>query len=284
VDYYRHKLVVLTGASSGIGLAAARLLRSWGAHLILIARNEERLAAARAEVERFGPRGADAPELHTLSLDIRDRKAVEAAVASLPSQRPVEVLINNAGYATPGYFEELGLETFDEMMSTNFMGALYLTKAILPGMLARSSGHVGFVSSLVGLMGVFGYTAYAPSKFALRGLAESLRLELKPRGIRVSICYPADTDTPGYANENRTKPDETRAIEGKVKIMPPEEAARKLLEGMAAGKFHILCSGNAWFAEYMYRLFPWMVRSMFDSSVAKARGAKPAPAARSQTS
>lgn len=272
MDYFRGKCVLLTGASSGIGLAAAKLLRQEGAHLILLARDEERLAKAAATVGAIPAPGA---ELHTLSLDLRDRQAVQAATDRLPTRRPVDILINNAGYARPGYFEELPLEIFDEMMNTNYMGAVNLTKALLPEMMKRGGGHVTFVSSLVGLMGVFGYTAYAPSKFALRGFAESLRLEMKPHGILVSICYPADTDTPGYANENRTKPPETRAIEGNVKMMSPEAAARKLLDGMAAGKFHILCSGSSWFAEYMYRLFPWMVRSMFDGSVSKASRTRP---------
>jgi 3-dehydrosphinganine reductase len=274
VDYFRNKCVLLTGASSGIGLAAAKLLRAAGAHLILVARDQGRLDEARGACEAISAPGA---ELHTLSIDLRDREAVLAIAGKLPTRRPVDILISNAGYATPGYFEELPLETFDAMMETNYWGGVYLTKALLPGMLERGDGHICYVSSLVGLIGVFGYTAYAPSKFALRGFAESLRLEMKPRGIAVSICFPSDTDTPGHVNENKTKPVETYAIEGKVKMLSPEASARKLLDGMAAGKFHILCDGSSWFAEYMYRLFPWMVRSMFDSSVSKAAAKRSAP-------
>jgi 3-dehydrosphinganine reductase len=274
VDYFRNKCVLLTGASSGIGLAAAKLLREAGAHLILVARDQGRLDQAKAACEAISAPGC---ELHRLSCDLRDREAVLGLAGKLPTRRPVDILISNAGYAKTGYFEELPLEAFDEMMNTNYWGGVYLTKALLPGMVERGSGHICYVSSLIGLMGVFGYTSYAPSKFALRGFAESLRLEMKPRGIQISICYPSDTDTPGHVNENKTKPAETYAIEGKVKMMSPDAAARKLLEGMAAGKFHILCDGSSWFAEYMYRLFPWMVRSMFDSSVSRAAAKKSAP-------
>jgi 3-dehydrosphinganine reductase len=267
VEYFRGKCVLITGGSQGIGLEAARLLRRCGAHLILVARNAEKLASAREELASI-----EAPDtgLDTLSLDITDREAVQAAARELPGGRDVDVLINNAGYAIPGHFQDLPLSLFDELMSTNFMGAVYLTKVFVPGMVQRGSGHVVFVSSLVGLMGVFGYTAYAPSKFALRGFAESLRCELKPHGVVVSVCYPPDTDTPGHAVEDQTKPDETRAIEGNAKAMSADGVAAKMLQGIASRKFHILCNGSSWFADFMNRLFPWMVRSTFDSDVRKA--------------
>jgi 3-dehydrosphinganine reductase len=268
VDYFRNKCVLLTGGNQGIGLGAARLLRKSGAHLILVARSQEKLASAQEELSPIGANGAG---LHTLSLDITDREATAAAVESLPGDRPVDVLINNAGYAIPGYFQDLPLSMYDEMMSTNFMGAMHLTKLLVPSMMERGSGHVTFVSSLVGLMGIFGYTAYAPSKFALRGFAEALRCEVKPYGVAVSVCYPPDTDTPGYIEENKHKPHETRALEGNAKALSPDEVADKLLQGMAAGKFHILCNGSSWFADFMHRLFPWMVRSVFDSDIKKAQ-------------
>ncbi len=272
VDCFRDRCVLITGGSQGIGLEIARLLRRCGAHLILVARSADKLAEARESLAQVSANGA---QIHTLALDITDREAVQAAAGDLPGDRDVDVLINNAGYAIPGHFQDLPLSLFDELMSTNFMGAVNLTKALVPGMVERGSGHVVFVSSLVGLMGVFGYTAYAPSKFALRGFAESLRCELKPLGIAVSVCYPPDTDTPGHAVEDRTKPDETRAIEGNAKAMSAETVAAKMLQGIAARKFHILCNGSSWFADFINRLFPWMVRSTFDSDVRKAGQRRP---------
>jgi len=267
VGYFRGRCVLITGSNQGIGLETARLLRRCGAHLILVARNSERLAQAQASLAAIDAYGAD---LHALSLDITDRDAVVAAVDNLPGSRPVDVLINNAGYAVPGYFQDLPLSLFDDMMNTNFMGAMYLSKALVPGMVARGSGHVAFVSSLVGLMGIFGYTAYAPSKFALRGFAEALRYEVKPHGVIVSVCYPPDTDTPGHVEEDKSKPLETRAQEGNAKAMSAEAVAARLVRGLAAKKFHILCNGSSRFADIMIRLFPGMVRSMFDSDVRKA--------------
>jgi 3-dehydrosphinganine reductase len=170
----------------------------------------------------------------------------------------------------PGHFVELPTEQFEQQMQTNYFGAVYLAKALLPQMIERSQGHVAFVSSLVGLMGVFGYTAYAPTKFALRGLAEALRCEMKPRGIRVSICFPPDTDTPQHDFEMPHLPEETKAIAGNAKMMTAEAVAETLLAGMAANRFYIVPGGSSKFANFMYRLFPGMVQSMFDSDVRKA--------------
>jgi 3-dehydrosphinganine reductase len=267
MEYFRGKCVVLTGGNSGIGLSAARMLRRAGAHLVLVARNEERLAATRDEL---GPLGANGAELHTLSLDVSDRDAVETGMADLPISRPVDVLISNAGITRPGHFLELPVEEFELQMQTNYFGAVHLTRALLPQMVERSSGHVAYVSSLVGLMGIFGYTAYAPTKFALRGFAEALRCELKPKNVKVSICYPPDTDTPQHAFEAPLLPEETKAIAGNAKTMSADEVAAALLTGMAKGCFQIVPGGSSKFADVMYRLFPGFVRYLFDSDVRKA--------------
>ena len=266
--YFRDKSVLLTGGSSGIGLAAARILRSGGAHLTLVARNEERLKAARDELADMGGGTGD---LHIVPLDVGDGDAVRSALADLPGGRPVDVLINNAGITRPGHFLELPQSVFDNMMRVNYMGAVHATRAILPSMVERGRGDISFVSSLVGLIGVFGYTAYSASKFAVRGFAESLRCEVKPKGVRVSVCYPSDTDTPQHEYEQEYLPDETRAIAGNAKVTSAEEVATRLLKGIETGTFHILPGGGTWFADFMYRMVPGIVRMAFDSDVRTAQ-------------
>ena len=265
-DYFKGKRVLITGGSSGIGLSTARQLRACGAHLILLARDAGKLDAVKTELQGLAGKAT----IQTISVDVSDQGAVEAAVKGLPPDTGVDVLINNAGVVMPGHFLDLPQARFDEMMRINFMGSVHLTRLLLPAMIERRSGHVAFVSSLGGLVGIFGYTAYAASKFAVRGFAEALRCEVKPRGIRVSVIYPPDTDTPQHAFEQEYLPDETRAIAGNAKCLSADEVATALLKGMAADSFQIVPGFTSRLADVAYRLFPGMVRSIFDGDVRKA--------------
>lgn len=265
MKYFEDRCVLLTGGSSGIGLAAARLLRGSGAHLILVARDEAKLGRTKEELEQHA-----GGELHVLPLDVGDLQAVEAAAESLPTSRPVDVLINNAGITRPGHFLELPPGTFEEMLKVNYLGAVYLTRLLLPGMVERKQGHVAYVSSLLGLMGVWGYTAYAASKFAVRGFAECLRGELRPHNIRVTVCYPPDTDTPQHEGEKPYLPPETRAIAATAGLLSAERVAQDLLHGMASGRFHIVPGASAKFSDGMNRLFPALVRFVLDWTARRA--------------
>jgi len=112
-------------------------------------------------------------------------------------------------------------------------------KAVLPAMMERKKGHIVMISSAAGLIGIYGYSAYSPSKFALRGLAECLRGELKQSGIKISIVYPPDTDTPQLEAENQIKPPETREIAGTAKTWTADAVAREILLGIEKQKFAI---------------------------------------------
>ena len=266
-QYFQGKRVLLTGGSSGIGKAVAGQLMQCGAELILLARNEEKLARARSELEA---RSEGQSTVETLSADVGDPGTLEAPIRKLSDEKAIDILINNAGVVMPGHFLELPPSEFDDMMRINYYGSVHLTRLLLPAMYERGTGHVAFVSSLAGLMGIFGYTAYSASKFAIRGFAEALRCEAKPKGVTISVCYPPDTDTPQHAFEQQHLPDETRAIAGNAKLLSADAVAEKLLKGMTSGCFHIVPGFSSHMADVAYRLFPGMVRSMFDSDVRKA--------------
>jgi len=229
---------IVTGGSSGIGLATARLLARRGFGLSLIARDETRLAAALAAVE--AERCGAAPACRAFSADVGDAAAAERAVAeAVAAGGAPDWLVAAAGIARPGYVGELPREAFEEAMRVNYFGTLYPVRAALPAMRARRRGRIVLVSSGAGLVGIFGYAAYAPSKFALRGLAEALRAELRGDGIGVSIVFPPDTDTPQLAAENRLKPPETRRIARQGGLWSAEAVAAALVRGAARGRFAI---------------------------------------------
>jgi 3-dehydrosphinganine reductase len=229
---------LITGGSSGIGKATALLLAGKGMNVSIVARTESTLATAKAEIEAARVRPDQ--RVITLSADVSDRAQAERAVADAQRELgPVDVLVTSAGMAHPGYFRELPVEIFERTMQVNYFGTLYPLRAVLPAMEQRGQGHIALISSGAGLIGIFGYTPYSPTKFALRGLAESLRGELKPLGVHVSIVYPPDTDTPQLEQESRTKPEETKRITGTAKTWSADGVARQIVQGIEQRKFVI---------------------------------------------
>lgn len=229
---------IITGGSSGIGKALACLLASRGMHISIIARDTARLEQARAEIAAAQTMAGQQILAH--SADVASRSEIEQAIAAAIEQAgPPDILITSAGIVVPGLLHEQPVEVFECTMAVNYLGTLYAIKAALPSMHERRSGHLVLISSGAALLGIYGYTAYCASKFALRGLAEALRAELKPAGIHVSIAYPPDTDTPMLAEENKTKPEVTKRITGSGSLMSAEAVARAIVAGIEKRAFTI---------------------------------------------
>ncbi|MFA6961574.1 MAG: SDR family oxidoreductase [Opitutaceae bacterium] len=265
----QHRHVFITGGSSGIGLALARQAAAVGARLSLVGRDPAKLAAAAASVRSTAP---DAPEIVTVSADVSVESDVLAAVKTAEAVHgPVDVLITSAGVSRPGYFEELPVQVFERTMAVNYFGSLYAVKAVVPGMRARGRGNIVLISSGAGLVGLFGYTAYAPSKFALRGLAESLRGELKPAGVTVTIVYPPDTDTPQLAEENLTKPAETKALTAAAGLWTADAVARVTLAGVARGRFSVTPGFQLTALRWLHSMIAPLLHWSFDRTADRAR-------------
>lgn len=262
----RDQHVLITGGSSGIGLALARQAAAAGARVSLVARDPAKLAAARAAV---------GGSTFTTAADVAVEAEVRAALAAAErAQGPVDVLIANAGVARPGYFEEVPVAVFERTMAVNYFGVLYPLKALVPAMRARGRGAVVLVSSGVGLFGFFGYTPYAPAKFAVRGLAESLRAELHGTGVHVMIVYPPDTDTPQLADENRTKPPETRAVTAGGGLWTADEVAHVTLAGLARRRFAVTPGWGVTLLAWGHSLLGPVLRWYFDGVARRARRRK----------
>jgi 3-dehydrosphinganine reductase len=211
---------------------------------------------------------------------VTDAAALGVAFAALSdASGPCDVLVACAGSAHPGYFEQLDDAVFREQIEVDYFGALHAVRAVVPSMMARGRGHLVLVSSTAGLVGVFGYSAYAPAKFAVRGLAETLRPELAPHGIVVACAYPPDTRTPGVDRENELKPAETAKISAAIKPKDAAPVAKAIVRGIERDQLVITADfQTAVLARAAGLLGPYVRRSM-DRTIRRVRGTVAQPQA-----
>jgi 3-dehydrosphinganine reductase len=262
------KHALITGGSSGIGLALALRLARAGHRVSLVARDPARLAAAAAAVRAAAPDSAPFPA----PADVADEKGLASALsAAVAAHGPIDLLITSAGVAEPGRFGELAPEVFRRAMEVNYFGSLHAVRHALPAMRARRSGEILLVGSGAGLFGFFGYTAYGASKFALRGLAESLRAELDGSGVHLSIVYPPDTDTPQLAAENLLKPPETAAVTAGGGLWTADAVAAASLRGLARRRFAIAPGAPLAALLWLHSLLAPVLHRVFARAARRAR-------------
>ncbi|GAP06460.1 short-chain dehydrogenase of various substrate specificities [Anaerolinea thermolimosa] len=228
---FKHQLVLITGGSSGIGLATAKRMASLGADVVIVSRNETRLGSASEDIRAH----CIAPDQLVLryQADVSDYQAVsDLAARVIRDVRIPDILVNSAGVVRPGECVNLDPELYRWMMDINFHGTVNVIKAFLPSMMERKSGHIVNISSIAGFLGVYGYTAYGASKFAVKGFSDSLRLELQPYHINVSIVFPPDTETPQLEEERLYKPPLLVASEEGTSSISADAVARAIVKGI----------------------------------------------------
>ena len=260
------KHAIITGGSSGIGKATGILLAQQGVNISLIARDRSKLEIAQQEIKTF--RSNSAQKVLIFIADVSIQPEIDMAIqnAMLELGTP-DLLITSAGIAHPGYFTKIPLSVFEQTMAVNYFGSLYAVKAVLPKMEQVQQGHIVLISSGAGIMGIYGYTAYCPSKFALRGLAESLRGEIKPKGIKITIVYPPDTDTPQLVAENKIKPPETKRITATAKTWKAIDVAQEILQGVKKGRFIVTPGIELTLLNHLHSLISPLVNWYFDRIV-----------------
>jgi len=188
----KNKTVFITGASSGIGKASAQQCAALGARILICARRKETLQAVADDIKNKYK-----AEVHTFSLDVRDQKAVDQAIRSLPDQwKNISVLVNNAGLSR-GFdpIQSGSIQDWDEMIDTNVKGLLYVTRAVLPGMIERSEGHIINVGSVAGHSVYPKGNVYNASKFAVEALTQGMKMDLLGTPIRVTSVDPGLVET-----------------------------------------------------------------------------------------
>ena len=203
--------------------------------------------------------------------DVEDHAQVLRLMADTVTEVGVpDVLINCAGRAIPNYFEQITYEQFAETLRVNLHGCWNTVSALLPHMKARGC-YIVNTASLAGLIGVFGYTDYCAAKFAIVGFSEALRSELKAYNIVVSVLCPPDTDTPGFAAENQTKPVETRAVSSSARVLSADAVADALLAGMAKRSLLIVPGLEGRLALVAKRVWPRLVERVMDRQIRRSR-------------
>jgi 3-dehydrosphinganine reductase len=232
--------VLVTGGSSGLGKEVAKCLLSKGASVTIAARRKNVLDEAKSELLEFTSKEAS---LEVVTADVTDQESARNMVAEAErlQDHVVDCVFCCAGAATPGFFIEQSPEIFAKQMQLNYLGVINSIHPAVKRMIeAGKGGKVVLVSSTLGLMGMIGYSQYSSAKFALRGLAESLRQELLPYSISVHIFFVATIDSPGNEVENEHKPAITKMIEeGDISDPSPIKRAQTLLKGVESGDFAI---------------------------------------------
>ncbi|HET9837312.1 MAG TPA: SDR family oxidoreductase [Candidatus Angelobacter sp.] len=266
-------VAVITGAGSGIGRALAQNLADRGAQLALADLN---LASLEETRKLLGSAVA-----RTYAVDVSQAAAVESFARQVERDfGRASLLINNAGVALMGRFDEVSLEDMEWLVRINFWGVVYGCRFFLPLLEREPDAHIVNLSSVFGLIGPPGQTAYAASKFAVRGFSESLREELSLTGsIKVTSVHPAGIATPiahsaragqGVTPEARHDAEEYFK---KVATIPPEEAARTIVKGILGNKNRVLIGRDAYGIDRVARLFPARASSMMTRWLMKRSGA-----------
>jgi len=263
-------VVVITGAGSGIGQALAVEFAGLGARLALADVNDTGLQQTLALLGSSQAKG--------YHVDVSDASSVEAFATQVAQDfRTVSVLVNNAGVALHGSFAEITLAEFEWLMGVNFWGVIHGCKFFLPLLRSASSARIVNISSVFGLIGPPGQTAYSASKFAIRGFSESLREELRSSGISVTCVHPAGIATniaaKARAGEHTRTEDQAMALKvfAKAARVTPQEAAHIIVQGILKDKDRVLIGKDAYRMDWMARIFPARAGAMFADYMAKHR-------------
>lgn len=252
---FKGKVAFVTGASSGIGAAVAKLLAAEGARVALAARRADRLRALATQIREDGGTAL------VCTCDVTDRKSIDRAVArTINHFRRIDVVVANAGFFVSGLFEKLNTSDFRRQFETNFFGVVDTISATLP-YLKKTKGRLAIVSSVAGRIATPAASAYCSSKFALNGLAETLYLELARLQISVTLVLPGfvATEIGQVNNEGVFDPGKESPIPSWLAVSP-EDAASEVVDAIYRRRFEAVISAHGKLFAAVGRYFPHMTR------------------------
>jgi len=269
---YQPRLALITGASSGLGLAFAKALAARNTELILVARRQTALESARDAIHAQTPTA----RITLVATDVSERQQLASLMEESQKHGDLDLLINSAGILRVDTFENMTASDFREQIEINLMGTVNMVGICLP-QLKRTRGRIVNISSLAGTTGVFGGSAYCASKYAINGFSESLRYELKQHGVAVHLVCPGEFSSPMLDALQGTRLPENAAHAGSIPRITTEDVVRDTLKGINQEKFFIVPGRLARIAAAGIRHFPTMNRYAGDWRIAgvhkKHRGA-----------
>jgi len=251
---FKDKVVIITGASSGIGEAAAWEFARNGSKVVLAARSEEKLKTIAEEIEKVGGKAFYVKTDVCIEADCRN--LIEKTVQHFGT---IDILVNNAGISMRARFDDVDLSVLHRLMDINFWGTVYCTKYALPYLLERKGSLIG-VSSVAGFHGLPGRTGYSASKFAIHGFLETIRIENLKKGLHVMIIAPGFTTTDIRRRAllaNGEEQGESPREEGK--LMPPEYVAKWVLKGIRKKKRNKILTWEGRLTALFQRIIPAVV-------------------------
>lgn len=235
MDYYtQFRKVIIVGGSSGIGFCLAKQLASSAQSVSLIARNQQKLTEAQRLITTQNPKA----KIFCFAADVANRTEIESGLhAAIDSMQGVDLLVITAGIAHPGMAFELDHRIFHDTIAINYLGGIYCVQYCLPELQKNTHAKILLTSSVAGLIAIYGYSPYAPSKAAISMYGQILQQELYGSSVSVSILYPPDTNTAQLQYEEQFKPKITKILTGGGGLWEPEDIAKYTLKKLK--KAHI---------------------------------------------
>jgi len=253
---FKNKIILITGASSGIGKQTAIEFAKKGANLILVARRKEKLELVAKELEKFKISVLVCP------CDVSDKdKVKEMSKIILEKFDSIDILVNNAGFAIYGSVSDLSIDEIESQIETNYLGMVYCIKNFLPSMLEKKSGHIVNVASVAASFGLPGIASYCASKFAMLGFSEGLKHELKNSGIGITVVSPIMVKTnffdhPSFDNMPKYSPTS----------LSSKSVANAILKASNSPRLEIIVPSPVRIAVWLKNTFPYLINPILGKS------------------
>ncbi len=256
---FRDKIIVITGASSGIGRSTALEFAKHGAKLVLVSRRKDKLDLVREELSQFGN------EIMVYPCDVSDKNQVKSMANSVIQKfGKIDILINNAGFAIYGNVSDLSIEEIESQIQTNYLGMIYCTKNFLPVLQKQNSGHIVNIASVAASFGLPGIAPYCASKFAMLGFSEGLKHELKHTNIGITVVSPIMVRTNFFEHKSFAK-----MPKYSITSLDPKTVAKTIIRASQSPRLEIIVPNIVRIGVWLKHTFPFLVNPLVGAAFNK---------------